>query len=105
MGAVEHFQRLVIIPGLGQRAAVGAEHRLVVRLFDRSLLKDGDSLSALSRRAQRLRVAQRYLDVRRIGAILLTQDFDGVPAVGIRRVDRTWANFASRFTTGYGASR
>ena len=48
MGAVEYLQGLIVVSGLGQCAAVGAEHGLVVRAFDRGLLQDGDGLGALS---------------------------------------------------------
>ena len=53
--AAEHFERLLVVAGVGERPAIGAEQRLVVRIVDRGLLEHGDGLGALAGRAQRLR--------------------------------------------------
>ena len=79
MRAAEHFQRLIEIAGLGQRAAIGAKHGLVARVCDRGLFEHGDGLRALSGGAQRLRVVERRVDIARIGAILLAIDRKVLP--------------------------
>ena len=63
VGAVEHFERLLVFAGFGERAAVFAEHDLVVRVLHRHLLEDRDRLGALAGGAQRLGIVQRHIDV------------------------------------------
>ena len=86
MGAAEHFERLIEIAGLGQRAAVRAKHGLVTRVRERDPLEDGDRLRALSGSAQCLRVVERRVDIARVGAILLAIDRKVLPPVGVGAV-------------------
>ena len=57
--ALEHVERLLEVAGIGERAAVGAEQRLVVRIMQRGGFQNRGGLRALAGRAQRLRVADR----------------------------------------------
>ena len=66
MGAVEHVQCLLVVSGFGKRAPISAEYGLVVRAFDGGPLEDGDRLGTLSRRAERLRIVQCNVDIRRV---------------------------------------
>ena len=87
VGAVEHVQCLLVVSGFGKRAPISAEYGLVVRAFDGGPLEDGDRLSTLSGRAERLRIVQRNVDIRRVGAILLPIHFHVAPRIGVRVPD------------------
>ncbi len=79
MSAAEHVERLAEVSGIGERAAIGAEHDDIVRAVDRGLLQNGHGLRALAGRAQRLRVADRRLGVFLILAIALAPDLGVAP--------------------------
>ena len=83
VGAAEHVERLLIIAVFRKRAAVFAEHGLVVRVADRCPLQHGQRLGALSGGTQRLRIAQCDVEVRRVGTILLPIDREIAAPVGI----------------------
>ena len=69
MRAAQDLERLVVIAGVSQRAPIGTEHRLVVRIADRSLLQHGNGLSTLLGGAQCPRIIDCHLGIRRIVAI------------------------------------
>ena len=81
--AVEHVERLLVVAVVGERPAIGAEHRVVVRIVDRGLFEHGGGLGALADGAQRLGVADRGLGVARIGAIALAPDVHLAPPFGL----------------------
>ena len=62
VGAVERLQRLLVLAGLGQRPAIGAEQRHAARIADRGLFEHGHRLRALVGRAQCLRVGDGRLE-------------------------------------------
>ena len=84
MCALKHFERLLVIAGFRQRAPVGAEHGFVVRVFDRSPLKYGDRLGALSGCAQRLGISHRQVEFAGLARYFSSVDFNIVPPIGIR---------------------
>ena len=89
--AAEDVERLVVIAGLGQRTAVGAEQRHIVRIADRGLLQHRNGLGALIGRAQGAGISDSGIGVVVIVAIAGTQDVDRAPPVGVaaRRIGCT----------------
>ena len=67
--AAEHVERLVVVAGLGQRAAIGAEQRHIVRIADRGLLQNGHRLGALLGGAQRPGIADGRIGIAGIFAV------------------------------------
>ena len=82
MGAAEHVERLVEVAGVGQRAAIGAKQRHVVRIADRGLLQHRDRLGALFGGAQRPRIIEGRFGIAGIFAIALAPDFERLPPFG-----------------------
>ena len=80
MGAVEHFQRLLEITRLGERAAIRASTALSLGLRVRPF-EDGDCLRALSGSAQGLCIVDGGLGICRICAVAITPGIGGTPPV------------------------
>ena len=86
VGAVrtaEHVKGLLKTAIVGERAAVGGEHRLVGGVRDRALLEHGNGLRALPGGAQREAITKCGVGVAGIGAVALAIGFGGAARVGI----------------------
>src|SRR5262245_20638299 len=83
MGAVEHFECLRVLAGVGERAAIGAEHGVVVWVVDGGLLQHRRRLGALTDAAQGLGVTDRRLGVALIGVVALAVGVGITSPVGI----------------------
>ena len=79
--AVEHVERLLVVAGLGQRAAIGAEQRHIVRIADRGLLQHGHRLGALVGRAQRAGISDGGIGIAGIVAIACAQGVERSAAI------------------------
>lgn len=80
--AREHVERLLIFAVVGKRPAVSAEHRLVLRVPDRSLLQDGCGLRLLAVLAECLRIGNREVGIVRVLAELLADLLGAGMSVG-----------------------
>ena len=69
----QHVERLLEISVVRQRAAIGGEQRLVLRIGERRLLQHGDRLRPLAVRAQRLAIVQRDGRILGVGLVALAQ--------------------------------
>jgi hypothetical protein len=88
MGALQHAERLLEIARIGERAAIGAEQRLVFRVVDRGGLEHRGRLRALAVLAQRVGVADRVVGIARIGAEALAERLALAPPIGLAALDR-----------------
>ena len=88
VGAAEHVERLFVIAGLRQRAAVFTEYVPVVWILHRQAFEHGDRLRALGGGPQRLGVVQRDVDLGRIGVVLRAVAVEIAPPGRIRRTRR-----------------
>ena len=73
MRALEHVERLLEAAGIRERAPVGAEQRLVVRVMQRGGFQHRGGLRALAGGAQGARVTDRGIGIARIGAEFLAE--------------------------------
>ena len=67
--AGKYLERLIVVADLRERAAIGAEQRLIVRILDRGLFQHRHRLRALPGGAQSLRIVHRVDDVIGMGAV------------------------------------
>ncbi len=83
MRAGQHIERLVVVAGLGQGAAVGAEQLHVMRVADGRLLQHGDGLGALVGGAQRAGIGDGRVGVVGIFAVMRAPDIKRTPPFGV----------------------
>jgi hypothetical protein len=80
--AVERIERLGILTGFRQRAAISAEQPHIVRISDRGLLQNGDGLGALIGGAQRPGVGHGRIGIARIFPVADGPDLNRLPPFG-----------------------
>ena len=83
MCAVQRLKRLLVLVGVGERAAIGADQRHIAWISYRGLLKHGYGLGALVGRTQGACVSDGRIGIVWILAITGAQSIERAPPVGL----------------------